>query len=316
MPILKNGEKYVLTPADKSKIRERLQSRFPAVFKMPPEWFQHDQYNPGRIIRPPAVNIPAKSVILSNGEYATWVYAKTFKIDPKTQNLIPDKPSIRFTTEKIVGENEMDLLFYLLFCCPLLAGSPHSNGKQSFYVLEDKVADASVYVERRKAKTIAEYEITMGLASARIREIALAYDIPNAFDPNTTIVEIQDALLKMLERSNNYEKFVEKMDLKEEIEIKAQANYLQSKGSLIYTPESGWVLLDNNGRPAAEIGKAKATKSPMDSLIHYCLSDSNKLKDLMNHDDISYKDLIKDEEEEKPVAITNKKNSFSKKKTA
>jgi len=276
MPLLKNGEPYKLTEADKNKVREELGSKFPAVFKMPEKWQIKDPNpkNKNRIIRPPGVIVRTKAVVEENGEFVTWQWSRTFTPQGQGKALKGSDGVINFNTEMKVGNNEMDKLFFLLFCTPQRQGVLHS-GRNTCFVLENKEKEAKAILEKDALQAAAIYHITTEFSTEKVRKIAAFYDVPGALDIAATgEMEIRQSLLSVLKlRPNGFAEFAKNIKLEEEIEIAAEIAWLEDQNLLKYIDGDGWVLLKPDGNKGfiknRTLTKLIGQNNPKESLITF-----------------------------------------------
>jgi hypothetical protein len=276
MPLLRNGEPYRLTEKDKEQIRTELGFRFPAVFKMPPKWQIKDPNpkNKNRIIRPPSVIIRTKSVVGEEGDFVTWQWSRSFTPQGQGKPLKGSDGVITFSTEMKVGNNEMDKLFYLLFCTPQRLDCSHS-GRNCCFVLENKEKEATSILERDALQASAIHYITTEFSIERVRKIAAYYEIPGALDIKATgPMEIRQSLLSVLKlRPNGFAEFARDVKLEDEIEISAEITWLEDQSLLKFVEGDGWILLKEqtkgnfikNRTLTSLIGQ----KNPKESLIFF-----------------------------------------------
>lgn len=283
MPLLKNGQPYTLTQADKEKVRSEVGKKFPAVFRMPSEWYVKDTNpkNKGRIIRPPGVQVRTKSVITNGDEPETWEWSRSFV--PTENGFRRSDTSISFDFVLKVGENEMDKLFYLLFCCPQRKNVPHS-GRFCSYVLENKELEAKAAISEELSKSSAIHYIGREFTVTRVRKISAYFDVPGALDKSVGEAELRANLINFLKiRKDGFADFARVINLDEEIDISAQITWLENNNLLKFIDGSGWYLLrDQEGRMIQNkfLTDIQGTRSPKESLIYF-LKKNPQEKDLV-----------------------------------
>jgi hypothetical protein len=307
MPLVRNGEPYKLTEEDKKRIRNLVGNKFPVKFKMVPELYKPDPINKGRIIRPPGVNITTKSVVSEDGEYVTWMYGRTFKKD-KNNKMTSSDGMISFETELSVGANQMDWLYFLLFCCPILKGSKHATpNTRTMFMLEDIEKESMDIVNREKDQSAAIYFITGGeWSEVKIRKVAAAMNIPHAMDSGLIgISQLQATLVALVKKDKGLKEFMALTKSSEEIEIRAKIREFEDLNLIKFTDSSWYFLAMNTEKSqyevAAKICDIAAGKSALDSLIYLLKTDKNKWE--------QFRAYNKEEEEElvsKPKASTKR----------
>jgi len=274
MPLLRNGEPYTLTKANKDAIRATVGNKFPVKFKMPSSWMRPDPVNKGRIIRPPGVNLSVNSVIPEDGEFVKWTYGRSFRPTKNGKELKSSDGMISFGTELSVGANQMDLLFYLIFCNPSREGSPHANpSTMSLYVLENLEKESGEILAKEAMLSAAVHFLSNEWSEVRVRKVAAAMGIP--FATNIELMGEKEIRLRVVNLIKRSPRVLEQFDIltrmNDEIEIRAVIQWLQDKQLLVY--EDSWYLLKltPNQRPerVRKICDLQANRNPLDSLVYF-----------------------------------------------
>lgn len=280
MPLLKNGVPYTLTSSDKERIRKEVSSKFPVVLKMPSHWQIKDPNpkNRNRIIRPPGVIIRTKSVIANEGSFDTWQWSRTFTPTNTSGVFRASDSMIQFNTETKIGQNEMDKLFFLLFCTPQRGGVTHS-GQNPVFVVEDREKEALSVLDMDVLQASAIHYISKEFTEDRVRKIAAHFNIPGALDiKNVGPAEVRISLINMLKiRKNGFQEFSKIVKLEEEIEISSEIAWLEEQNLLKYIDGEGWILLkqtdDGNYVKNIPLTDVIGQRSPKESLIYFLKSD-------------------------------------------
>jgi hypothetical protein len=271
MPLLKNGVKYILTKEDKDKIRNTVGKKFPVKFKMLPEFFRPDPVNKGRISRPPGVNIKTTSVIADADEgYTKWEWGRSFKVTGRDNIQKSSDPMISFETEYSIGENQMDLLYFILFCCPNLKGSPHATANTKItFMLEDVEKESLDIINKEADMATATHYIVREWSNSRVRKVAAAMNIPLATDPALMgEAEVRRRLLNVVKNDKQMKLFNELVKTEDETTIRAGIRIMEDKNILDYS--DAWYLIDNSKERPEKIRKiceALPGRSPLESLI-------------------------------------------------
>lgn len=280
MPLLKNGTPYTLTSQDKERIRKEVSSKFPVVIKMPPHWQIKDPNpkNKNRIIRPPGVIIRTKSVIASDGSFDTWQWSRTFTPTTTSGVFRGSDSMIQFNTETKIGQNELDKLFFLLFCTPQRGGVNHS-GQNPVFIVEDREKEALSVLDLDVLQASAIHYISKEFTEDRVRKVAAHFNIPGALDvKNVGPAEVRISLINMLKiRRDGFKDFANIVKLEEEIEISSEIAWLEEQNLLKYIEGEGWVLLKqtNDGNYVKNINLTDVIgqRTPKESLIYFLKSD-------------------------------------------
>lgn len=293
MPLLKNGELYKLTEEDKKRIRNAVGKKFPAKFKMVPELFKPDPVNKGRIIRPPGVNIVTKSVVFTEEEGAvTWVYGRTFKKD-KNNKMTSSDGMITFETELSVGANQMDWLFFLLFCCPNLKGSPHATpNTRTTFMLENIEAESLAIVEKEKNESAAIWFISHEWPEQKVRKVGAAMQVAHAMDADLIgIAQLRAILISAVKKDSGLKMFMEITNAGEEMDIRAKIQELSDLNFINYSDPSWLYLSFNEAESKYEISSKICDtipgKSPLDSLIYVLTTDKAKWEQFKSYEGIA-----------------------------
>lgn len=188
--------------------------------------------------------------------YESKTYDSRAKIDRYTPAALP------FVNTKIIPKTEMELQWFLVFCCPIIANGeagkalaktdPNYKPWLRFSLAE---ADAKERLRRTMLKNKVEALITSDLPEAELRDVAAMYRVPN---PDTEAEDvIRVALLSSITAGIQgdphlaYEKFLERVDAignpDKDDQVVALVERAIAAGVVKYSSgSSSWVLVDEN----------------------------------------------------------------------
>jgi hypothetical protein len=273
---------------------------------MPEKWQIKDPNpkNKNRIIRPPGVIIRTKAVVGDDGDFVTWQWSRSFTPQGEGKPMRASDGVINFNTEMKIGSNEMDKLFFLLFCTPQRMGTVHS-GRNCCFVLENKEKEAMANLDKDALQAAAIYHITTEFSIERVRKMAAYYDIPGALDIEATgPMEIRQSLLNVLKfKKDGFADFAKDVKLEEEIEISAEISWLEEQSLLRYVDGDGWILLKNNGGTYVKnrtLTSLIGQKNPKESLVFFLKKNPTEWELFKTYSEKRW-------EEEKPTTKNSKK---------
>lgn len=299
MPLYRNGQRYELTKQDKEEIKKLVRNKFPVIFKMNPDDIRPDPSNKGRFKRPPGVNINTKVVIPDEdeGQYVQWQWGPSFKQGKKPGEIISSVPLYSFELMTSIGTNQMDLLYFLLFCCKNRKGSKLAdpNTKPTF-VLEDVEGEAEAMLEKEAKIAAATHFIVNEWSEAKIRKIGAAMNFNHA--ENENLIGISELKQKILYDIKKSPKRMELFDLltksEEEVKIRASITRLVDENSIYY--DDAWYLMNNDeGRPVKvkKICDVIPNRSALESLIVHWKKNPSDLQSILIEEPVKPKQTPK-----------------------
>jgi hypothetical protein len=214
--LFKNNQPFTISKEQKKELLEVI-GEFPVTVK----WCDHKiRKHPLNKIpdQPPAmgiktawtVTIKAKNKTEAS-EKAVFQYAESYDVDPDKKINIYTPASVEFSGFRIYEEIDIEWVWFLWYCFPLLEGGYNANPKTSKFEIKfhlprkEKAKSMAIRTKFNKAEGLILGDAA--LPEERLRELLTGYFIPGV--DNMTLVEVQDALINHIQRGKTDK---EKMD--------------------------------------------------------------------------------------------------------
>jgi hypothetical protein len=276
MPILKNGEKYTLSEADKKKLNGY---KFPVRIKYVPELIIPNPLNP-RPDAPKSVTIPFVGMTNTEEEGSVeWRYYKTTRKEGKNDKVIYMPTHMEdFAGTKIINKNEIDLLFFLVECSNLM----RKAGQEGYIMVEDRQADAVELVKRKanhsKIQTLL-FDEDHRLKTPILKKVAKALFIPD------TDLMSDEELRVFLDRFTSHEAQAQEfLDACNDDDLVKKRGILQiaidTKAIGFDAKNNKWCYMDEEGKFAQVITTVKGAKDSKEFLYDYCSAKPSLLSDI------------------------------------
>lgn len=275
-----------------------------------------DPDNPGKFKKKTFLTIPCLTTVKTNQGLEEWRYVERVDKNEHGQNTYAPA-FIEFNGRKTLGRPDADMLFYLLYCCPLVAESENTTGINKYIKVRNPRKDAAekVNMERdiSEAKAII-YNWDKHLKSdAKLRELAKAMGVQGleAMDNN----EVSVALERVATQTRySLTKFFEVHRSDDKAALLSLINECKEFGVLRLIKNS-WRLMTPEGKVFADFVDVAPSADAVETLIKYVSNNPAQLELLKKEARLIKADKfgIVEKEAEIPVVIDDEKPVKTKK---
>ncbi|GAH25983.1 unnamed protein product, partial [marine sediment metagenome] len=133
--------------------------------------------------KPAGINIPLKASIKTPVGFVEWIYSENIIRDAKGNvKYVPH--TMPFTGNKLLTEYDIELIWFILFCCPYCKNNEleREQKRRPRFEIEDAVTKAKILAGHKRLMARVNtmlYDLDVGLNEEDLRKIAKAYFIKN-----------------------------------------------------------------------------------------------------------------------------------------
>ncbi|RLA01753.1 MAG: hypothetical protein DRQ42_02410 [Gammaproteobacteria bacterium] len=224
--------------------------------------------------KPNSISFPMSATVKTKTGTESWRYAEN-KITGTDGRTIWSPYNLILRGTRLLLDTDIELVYWLQYCCPFLEGGDNFNGKVSKCIFEDLVGDA--FKKAKKEEALADvkaliYSTKLGLGEDRLRKIAKAYFITDVDELSLPQVKLAVESVINTDKREGISKFLKLVDAKQALDVRASLQQAVDEKIIIYTvPKKTWAWVTEHGKknlPFAEIG---ASKDPYEALYAYYL---------------------------------------------
>ena len=294
--LLKNGERYTLTTADK-KVVAKFFPKFPARLTYPPERVKKNTRNT-KPDKPSSIKTPyfVSKKTLAGTE--TWRYYEyEHHLDGGRVKYTPTH--MHLTGSMPITENDKELAFWLINASPYLKGGLNYNpDKVPKYAIENLIDKAEIEAAKKEKDTEFNtliYNSQIGLPEDRLRQIASAMYIDGVKELTLPQVKLAVEWEVKRDKKEGVEKFLELAKAKQVLEIRSSIQKAIDNNLIKYNKsKKEWHWITDHGKKNELITKINPTVQENEALYAYYNGDANFAEQLLT----SLKVLTEAEENE------------------
>lgn len=272
--LYKNDEVYRLTPADHKKIKEKY-PKFPIRLVYPEERIKASKLKHNPLPdKPNSISFPMVATVKTPTGTESWRYAEN-KIIGTNGNVKWTPNNLVLRGVLVLQATDIELIYWLMFCCPYLKGGANFNGKVAKCVIEDLVGAAAR--KAKKAEDAAEinsliFSSKLGLGEAKLRLVAKAYFISGVEDLSYPQVQLAVENCIYRDKREGVQKFLELVDAEQVLTVRANLQNAIDKQLITFMPQKRmWAWVTGTGKKNEPIAEISAAADPNDALYDFYL---------------------------------------------
>jgi hypothetical protein len=282
-----NDVKFVLGKSEHKKLEEFVGNRFPVTIKFADQVLSKSTQQ-GKIKKKPGgILIPYESVIYTNDGTEKWNYTVVPPVSKQAGVLeyYSNSPGGElFGGVKHFHKKDSELLYYLVFCTPFVAGGEHT--KSPLIAVDDKKRAAEIKNTYRRKKSQVESALfgDKAIHMDDVIRIAKAFGVGNA--DNMTDDEVRDALFTAIEARQNdklkadgYAMFNELSDNPDRVKALSSIQILKDNKRFAFNNKSKeWSIVDESGKKIHLVGAIMANRTNDEALEKHILDNKQLLE--------------------------------------
>jgi len=197
-----------------------------------------------------------------------------------------------FTGNKLLTEYDIELIWFILFCCPYCKNNklqPEQRRRPRFEI-EDAVTKAEILTRRKrlmaKVNTML-YDLNVGLPEEKLRKVAKAYFIKGVDGLTRPQIELALENMILIEERNKksgLQRFLDVTDAEKELISKGKIQTAVDRKIIRYIANKNmWFWLGEKGKPTLEICRITGGASPYNALHHWMMNNDEFATALEDH---------------------------------
>lgn len=270
--LYKNDTLYEMTPADHKAVRKQY-PKYPIRLIYPESRVKKSRSKHNRLPdKPNSISFPLVATVRTKTGTESWRYAEN-KIAGTDGRTIWTPHNLILRGTMSLKEEDVELIFWLLNCCPFLQEGKNWNKRTPKCVIEDLVgtAEKKAKLEEEQANVKALiYSSRVGLSEAKLRLIAKAYFISGVEELSHAQVKLAVEAEIHRDRRTGAAKFLDLVDAEQTLNVKAGLQEAVDRGIITYmVPKKTWAWVTGQGKKNEPIATIGASANPQEALYDY-----------------------------------------------
>ena len=272
--LYRNDEIYKMTPADHKEVK-KMYPKFPIRLIYPEARVRPSRSKHNKLPdKPNSISFPMVATVKTKTGTESWRYAEN-KINGTDGRTIWTPHNLILRGTMILKDTDIELVYWLVNCCPFLDGGKNWNGRVPKCIIEDLVgaAEKKAIKEEEQANVKALiYSSRVGLGEDKLRQVAKAYFIGGVEDLSFAQVKLALEAEIHRDRRTGYEKFLDLVDAEATLTVKANLQEAVDRGIITYmVQKKTWAWVTEQGRKNEPIASIGASANPQEALYDYYL---------------------------------------------
>lgn len=272
--LIKNDKPYELTAAEHKFIKQKY-PKFPIRLTYP-----ESRVKPSRLKhntlpdKPNSISFPLSAVVKTTTGTEQWRYAEN-KIIGTNGRVIWSPRNLILRGTMLLQETDVELVYWLVKCCPFLEGGENFNGKVAKCVIEDLVGAAERKAMREEELATVKaliYSSKVGIGEKRLRIIAKAYFIRDVDELSFAQTKLAVENMVHRDKINGVQKFLDLVEAEQVLNVRASLQGAIDKNIITFMPQKkSWAWVGGPGRKNIVICQIGAGADPNEALYDYYL---------------------------------------------
>lgn len=272
--LYRNDEPYKMTAEDHREIKKKF-PKFPIRLIYPearvrPSRSKHNT----KPDQPNSISFPYVATVKTDKGADVWRYAENRIYGTNGQVLYqPSNLILRGT--RILQATDIELVWWLVKCCPFLEGGENWNQKIPKCKIEDLRGSAEIKAQREEQMATVKamiYSSKMGLGEKKLRQLAKAYFIPEVDELSLAQVKIAVENTISRDRVHGVQKFLDMAEAGQVMEVRANLQSAIDRKIITYmVQKKTWAWVTGTGLKNEPICQIGAVADPSEALYDYYL---------------------------------------------
>lgn len=281
--LYKNNELYRLTAAEIGELKRRY-PKFPVRLTYPASRIKPSRSKHNKLPdKPNSISFPFSATVKTKSGGEVWRYAEN-RIIGANNTIIWSPHNLILRGTRYIFAEDIELLYWLVKCCPFLEGGDNYNGKVPKCAIEDLIGEAERKAQREEQLATVKaliYSSKVGLGEERLRKVAKAYFISGTDELTFAQVKLAvEATIAKNKRTGIIE-FLELVEADQTLEVKGDLQRaIDDKLIKFIYPKKTWVWLTEEGQKNVPICQIGAVQDPNEALYDYYLGNPQFAKEL------------------------------------
>lgn len=283
--LYKNDELYKMTPADHKEINKRY-PKFPIRLIYPESRVRPSRSKHNRLPdKPNSISFPLVATVRTDTGTQSWRYAEN-KIIGTNGRTIWQPHNLILRGSLILEKSDIELVFWLVKCCPFLQDGENWNKKIPKCVIEDLRGSAEIKAKREEEMATVKamiYSSKMGLGEKKLRQVAKAYFVPDVDELSFAQVKLAVENTIMRNKNTGIQKFLDMCEAEQVIAVRADLQNAVDRKVITYmVAKKQWAWVTGPGRKNESICQIGAGADPSEALYDYYLGNRGFAQELVS----------------------------------
>jgi len=281
--LYKNDKIYEMTPADHNMMKKRY-PKYPIRLIYPESRVKPSRSKHNKLPdKPNSISFPLVATVRTKTGTESWRYADN-KIAGTDGRTIWTPHNLILRGTLILKDTDIELVFWLVKCCPFLQGGDNWNERTPKCIIEDLVGSAEKKAKKEEEQADVKaliYSPRVGLGEEKLRKVAKAYFINGVEDLSYAQVKLALEAEIHRDRRTGYKKFLDMVEAEQTLTVKASLQEAVDRGIITYmVPKKTWAWVTSQGKKNIPIATIGASANPQEALYDYYLGDRKFAQEL------------------------------------
>lgn len=282
--LYKNDEPYKITPQEHKELKKKF-PEYPIRLIYPESRVKKSRSKHNRLPdKPNSISFPFSATVSTDTGANVWRFAKNKIIGTNGQTIYQPHNLILRGSMNLVS-TDVELIYWLVKCCPFLQGGENWNGKVPKCVIEDLVgaAEKKAIKEEEMANVKAMiYSSKMGMGEKKLRLLAKAYFINDVEELSLAQVKLAVENTIRRDKINGVTKFLEMAEASQVMEVRANLQQAIDNKVITYmVAKKTWAWVTGNGLKNEPICQIGSVADPAEALYDYYLGNRGFAQELV-----------------------------------
>ncbi len=282
--LYRNDEQYKMTQEDHRVIKKKF-PKFPIRLIYPEARVKPSRSKHNRLPdKPNSISFPFNATVKTDKGADVWRYAEN-RIFGTNGRTIYQPHNLILRGSMILQSTDIELVFWLVKCCPFLQGGANWNTRLPKCMIEDLVGTAEI--KAMKEEEIATlkamiYSSKMGVGEKKLRQLAKAYFISDVEELSFAQVKLAVENTVSRDKINGVKNFLDMAESGQVMNVRANLQSAVDKKVITYmVTKKTWAWVTANGLKNEPICQIGAVADPTEALYDYYLGNRGFAQELI-----------------------------------
>jgi hypothetical protein len=272
--LYKNDEIYKMTNENHREIN-KMYPKFPIRLIYPEGRVKKSRSKHNRLPdKPNSISFPLKAAVKTDKGVENWRYAEN-KIIGTNGRTIWQPHNLILRGSMILESSDIELIFWLVKCCPFLQGGENWNEKVAKCVIEDLRGAAEIKAKKEEEMATVKamiYSSTMGMGEKKLRLVAKAYFVMGVDELSYAQVKLAVENTIMRNKRTGIKDFLEMVEAEQVVSVRSSLQNAIDRELITYmVTNKQWAWVTGQGRKNEPICQIGAGADPSEALYDYYL---------------------------------------------
>lgn len=280
-----NDKQYKMSAEDHRVLKKKY-PKFPIRLIYPESRVKPSRSKHNRLPdKPNSISFPLVATVRTDKGTENWRYAEN-KIIGTNGQTIWQPHNLILRGAMLLQDTDIELIFWLVKCCPFLEGGNNWNKKMPKCVIEDLVGSAEKKAMKEEEMATVKamiFSSKMGLGEKKLRLVAKAYFINGVDDLSLAQVKLAVENAISRNKTSGVQKFLDLVDAEQVLSVKANIQNAVDRDLITYmVQKKQWAWKTDQGRKNEPICQIGAGADPSEALYDYYLGNRRFAQEIVS----------------------------------